>query len=129
MSDRQVAPGSAGGAGRPATRSGGQAEIIPDRQFSFLANARKEAERRGLFDIPVVDCDCHVYETTAMSEIAAYVENPAVRRPFERYSQFMIAHTFIPGNLGDRMVAGRHKTDLDQAPPAGEDEGMPRIAA
>ena len=40
------------------------------RQFSFLANARKEVARRGLDAIPVVDCDCHVYETTAMPEIA-----------------------------------------------------------
>ncbi len=112
-----------------SVRSGGQAEIIPDRQFSFLANARKEAELRGLFDVPIVDCDCHVYETTAMAEIAAYVDNPAVRRPFERYSQFMLAHAFLPGNLGDRMVAGRIKTDLDQVLPAGHYEGMHRIAA
>ena len=44
----------------------GQATVIADRRFSFLANARREAERRGLFDVPVVDCDCHVYETTAI---------------------------------------------------------------
>ena len=106
-----------------------RAEVIPDRQFSFLGNARKEAEARGLFDIPVVDCDCHVYETTAIHEIAAYVQNPAVRRPFERYSQFMLAHAFLPGNLGDRMVAGRIKTDLDQVLPQGEFEGIHPIAA
>ena len=99
------------------------------RQFSFLANARKEVARRGLDAIPVVDCDCHVYETTAMPEIAAYVQNPAVRRPFERYTQSMLMHAFLPGNLGDRMVAGRIKTDLDQVLPAGEFEGMHTIAA
>lgn len=110
-------------------RKPAKAEVIPDRQFSFLGNARKEAERRGLFDIPVIDCDCHVYETTAMPEIAAYIQNPAVRRPFERYSQFMLAHAFLPGNLGDRMVAGRIKTDLDQVLPQGEFEGIHPIAA
>ena len=110
-------------------RKTARAEVIPDRQFSFLGNARKEAEARGLFDIPVVDCDCHVYETTAIHEIAAYVQNPAVRRPFERYSQFMLAHAFLPGNLGDRMVAGRIKTDLDQVLPRGEFEGIHPIAA
>src|SRR2546423_964742 len=99
------------------------------RQFSFLANARKEVARRGLDAIPVVDCDCHVYETTAMPEIAAYVQNPAVRRPFERYTQSMLMHAFLPGNLGDRMVAGRIKTDLDQVLPQGEFEGMHPIAA
>ncbi len=110
-------------------RETARAELIPDRQFSFLGNARKEAEARGLFDIPVVDCDCHVYETTAIQEIAAYVQNPAVRRPFERYSQFMLAHAFLPGNLGDRMVAGRIKTDLDQVLPQGEFDGIHPIAA
>src|SRR5579859_2479866 len=111
------------------TREARQARIVPDRGFSFLANARREAERRGLFDIPVVDCDCHVYETTAMPEIAAYIQNPAIRRPFERYSQFMLAHAFVPGNLGDRMVAGRIKTDLDQVLPVGDFDGMHPIAA
>jgi predicted TIM-barrel fold metal-dependent hydrolase len=110
-------------------RETARAEVIADREFSFLGNARKEAEARGLFDIPVVDCDCHVYETTAIHEIAAYVQNPAVRRPFERYSQFMLAHAFLPGNLGDRMVAGRIKTDLDQVLPQGEFEGIHPIAA
>ena len=111
------------------SRKPAKAEVSPDRQFSFLGNARKEAERRGLFDIPVIDCDCHLYETTAMPEIAAYIQNPAVRRPFERYSQFMLAHAFLPGNLGDRMVAGRIKTDLDQVLPQGEFEGIHPIAA
>jgi predicted TIM-barrel fold metal-dependent hydrolase len=35
----------------------------------------------------------------------------------------------VPGNLGDRMVAGRIKTDLDQVLPVGEFEGMHPIAA
>ena len=30
---------------------------------AFLANARREAEQRGLFDTLVVDCDCHHYES------------------------------------------------------------------
>jgi uncharacterized protein len=107
----------------------GQATVIADRRFSFLANARREAERRGLFDVPVVDCDCHVYETTATAEIAAHIRNPAVRRPFERYSQFMLAHALMPGNLGDRNVAGRIKTDLDMHLPAGEHTDAHPIAA
>jgi predicted TIM-barrel fold metal-dependent hydrolase len=106
-----------------------QATVIPDRSFSFLANARKEAERRGLFDVPIVDCDCHVYETTATREIARYIENPAVRRPFERYSEGMIMHAMMPGNLGDRNVAGRIKTDLDAHLPRGEYEDAHPIAS
>ncbi|HKF78143.1 MAG TPA: amidohydrolase family protein [Candidatus Dormibacteraeota bacterium] len=106
-----------------------QATVVQDRSFSFLANARREAERRGLFDVPVVDCDCHVYETTATAEIAAYIQNPAVRRPFERYTQSMLMHAFMPGNLGDRNVAGRIKTDLDMRLPAGAYAGAHPIAA
>jgi predicted TIM-barrel fold metal-dependent hydrolase len=106
-----------------------QATVVQDRSFSFLANARREAERRGLFDVPVVDCDCHVYETTATAEIASYIQNPAVRRPFERYTQSMVMHAFMPGNLGDRNVAGRIKTDLDMRLPAGAYAGAHPIAA
>jgi len=106
-----------------------QATVVQDRSFSFLANARREAERRGLFDVPVVDCDCHVYETTATAEIASYIQNPAVRRPFERYTQSMLMHAFMPGNLGDRNVAGRIKTDLDMRLPAGAYAGAHPIAA
>lgn len=106
-----------------------QATVVQDRSFSFLANARREAERRGLFDVPVVDCDCHVYETTATAEIASYIENPAVRRPFERYTQAMLMHAFVPANLGDRNVAGRIKTDLDMRLPTGAYADVHPIAA
>ncbi len=106
-----------------------QATVIADRSFSFLANARREVERRGLLDVPVVDCDCHLYETTAIPEIARYVENPAVRRPFERYSQFMLAHALLPANLGDRTVAGRIKTDLDMQLPTGAHGDLHPLAA
>jgi uncharacterized protein len=107
----------------------GQARVMSHRDFSFLANARREAERRGLFDVPIVDCDCHVYETTATPEIAGYIENPAVRRPFELMSQGMLMHAMLPGNLGDRNVAGRVKTDLDAHLPTGAYAGAHPIAA
>src|SRR5258708_21264521 len=106
-----------------------QATVIADRGFSFLANARREVERRGLFDVPVVDCDCHLYETSAIPEIARYVGNPAIRRALEHYSQFMIAHVMLPANLGDRTVAGRIKTDLDQHLPPGAHAHLHPLAA
>lgn len=106
-----------------------QAEIIPGRSFSFLANARREVATRGLFEVPIVDCDSHLYETTAIPEIARYIDNPAVRIPFERYSQGMIMHAMLPGNLGDRTVAGRIKTDLDMQLPSGELTGIHPLAA
>lgn len=106
-----------------------QATVVRDRRFSFLANASKEAERRGLLDVPVVDCDCHLYETTALPEITRHIENPSIRRSFERSSLAMAMHALIPGNLGDRTVAGRIKTDLDMQLPAGDMTGVHPLAA
>jgi predicted TIM-barrel fold metal-dependent hydrolase len=106
-----------------------QAEVIPGRSFSFLANARKEAQRRGLFDVPVVDCDCHLYETTALPEIARYIDNPNVRRSFERSSLAMAMHALVPGNLGDRTVSGRIKTELDMHLPIGDLKDVHPLAA
>jgi uncharacterized protein len=106
-----------------------QARVIPDRGFSFLANARKEAQRRGLFDVPVVDCDCHLYETTALPEIARYIDNPNIKRSFERSSLAMAMHALVPGNLGDRTVGGRIKTELDMHLPTGDREDVHPLAA
>jgi predicted TIM-barrel fold metal-dependent hydrolase len=106
-----------------------QATVIPDREFSFLANARREVERRGLFDVPVVDCDCHLYETSAMPEITRRVENPAIRRGLENSSQFLLGHVMLPANLGDRSVAGRIKTDLDMRLPPGAHAHLHPLAA
>jgi uncharacterized protein len=77
------------------------------RGASFLANARREAEREGLFDTLVVDCDCHHYESSLYREIAPYIDNPTVRKIFESYSLGAIQTSILPGNLGDRNVAGR----------------------
>jgi predicted TIM-barrel fold metal-dependent hydrolase len=106
-----------------------QATIVPDRDFSFLANARREVERRRLHDVPIVDCDCHLYETTAMPEIVRYIENPNVRRSFERSSVGMLMHAMLPGNLGDRSASGRIKTDLDMQLPTGDRAGVHPLAA
>jgi predicted TIM-barrel fold metal-dependent hydrolase len=106
-----------------------QATIVPGRDFSFLANARREVERRRLHDVPIVDCDCHVYETTAMPEIVRYIENPNVRRSFERSSVGMLMHAMLPGNLGDRSSSGRIKTDLDMPLPTGDRADIHPLAA
>ena len=85
---------------------------------AFLANARREAERRGLFDTLVVDCDCHHYESSLYREIAPYIDNPQVRTIFETYSLPAIQTAILPGNLGDRNVAGRIRGEqIDPTPP------------
>jgi predicted TIM-barrel fold metal-dependent hydrolase len=57
------------------------------------------------------------------------VRNPAIRRAFERYSPVTLSHTFFPHNLGDRVVAGRIKTELDMRLPAGAYPDAHPIAA
>lgn len=106
-----------------------QATVVSDRGFSFLANARREVDRRGLRDVPIVDCDCHVYETTAMPEIIRYIESPNLRRSFERASLGMLMHSMLPGNLGDRSASGRIKTELDMRLPGGDRDGFHPMAA
>jgi predicted TIM-barrel fold metal-dependent hydrolase len=93
--------------------------VDPDRApTAFLANARREAERRGLFDTLVVDCDCHHYESALYREIAPYIDNPTVRAILETYSLAAIQTSILPGNLGDRNVAGRIRGEqIDPTPP------------
>jgi uncharacterized protein len=90
---------------------------------AFLANARREAEARGLFDTLVVDCDCHHYESSLYREIAPHIDNPTVRAIFSSYSLPAIQTSILPGNLGDRNVAGRirgEQIDPVSAQPAPE---------
>lgn len=85
-----------------------EARLLPDRrQPYYLDNAEREMRRRGLYDIPIVDCDSHCYETVCLPEIVAYIENPNVRRSFEFNSPLIIEPGLISGNMGDRTVGGR----------------------
>ncbi|MCP3473313.1 amidohydrolase [Bradyrhizobium sp. CCGUVB1N3] len=45
-----------------------------------LANARKQAEDRGLDDVLIIDVDCHHYETDNIVEVIQYVENEPLRQ-------------------------------------------------
>ena len=84
------------------------AELLPERQQSYhLINAERESRRRGIFDIPVVDCDSHCYETSSLPEIVAYMENPNIKRSFMFNSLQLVEGAMISGSLGDRTVAGR----------------------
>ena len=84
------------------------ARLLPDRrQDHYLVNAEREARQRGLFDIPVIDCDSHCYETVCLPEIVAYIEKPNIRRSFTFNSPMIVEPGLISGNLGDRTVGGR----------------------
>jgi uncharacterized protein len=87
-----------------------QARLLPNRRQDYhLVNAERESRRRGLFDIPIVDCDSHCYETSSIHEIVGYMENPNIRRSFEVSSAEFIQATVLPQNLGERTVGGRLK--------------------
>ena len=85
-----------------------EARVLPDRrQDHYLVNAEREARQRGLFEVPVIDCDSHCYETVCLPEIVAYIENPNIRRSFTFNSPMIVEPGLISGNLGDRTVGGR----------------------
>ena len=105
--------------------------VDPERRLEFLAHAEVEARRRGLQDVTIVDCDCHHYETQSLTEIARYMDRPAIRRVFERYSPGAIARQMMPGTPGDRNVAGRVRgAEFDPTiPPEALDPGLHPVAA
>jgi hypothetical protein len=118
---------SASDAGRP------RVEVVRDRQRDFLANARREVDRRGLRDMVVVDCDCHHYESSSYPEITPYIDDPSIRGAFERYSPRVLANSLLPGNLGDRDLAGRIRREVrtETAPAGAADDtgGVHPVAA
>ena len=85
----------------------GDAELIEPGSIDFLAAAERQSRARGLYDIPIMDCDSHHYESSCYREIAPYIRNPSVRRPFETYTLRVLQNSILPGNLGDRNLAGR----------------------
>jgi uncharacterized protein len=93
------------------TRTDRRAVVLPERRTAFLANARREAERRGIDDVLVVDVDCHHYEQSCYREVARYIENPNLKRIFANYTLGAINTSILPGNLGDRNVAGRIRSE------------------
>src|SRR5262249_8889337 len=62
-------------------------------------------------------------------EIARYIDNPNIKRSFERSSLGMAMHALVPGNLGDRTVSGRIKTELDMHLPTGQRTDIHPLAA
>jgi predicted TIM-barrel fold metal-dependent hydrolase len=76
----------------------------------LLRNARRQAEKRGLDEILVVDVDAHHYETEAWSEIAKYLEDPVLRHlaTAGRHPSLASYSAFLPTQVsGHQDVAGR----------------------
>ena len=70
----------------PSISEIGDAEVLDADKIDLLANAEIESRRRGLYDVPIMDCDSHHYESSCYREIAPYIEDPSVRRPLETYT-------------------------------------------
>jgi predicted TIM-barrel fold metal-dependent hydrolase len=105
-----------------------EAEVIAPEKVDLLAAAEREALKRGLFDVPIMDCDSHHYESSAYREIAPYIRAPSVRRPFERYTLRVLQNSLLPANLGDRNLAGRIRReyrDEEDVRLLGRDGGHP----
>jgi predicted TIM-barrel fold metal-dependent hydrolase len=71
---------------------------------NYLDNAEQSALKRGLYDFPIVDSDCH-YMLTPMDKLAEFVEEPWKSRLMEgmRGARYHL----VPRDLGDRTQAGR----------------------
>ncbi len=75
---------------------------------NYLDNAEQSALARGLYDIPIVDADCH-YLGTPLNELAKYLDEPYKSQLSFIYGVKGTANV-IPGDLGDRTNAGKLKS-------------------
>jgi predicted TIM-barrel fold metal-dependent hydrolase len=76
----------------------------------LLANARRQAEQRGLDDVLIVDVDAHHYETEAWSQIVQYLEDPVLKHlaTAGRHPSLASHSAFLPTQLsGHQDLAGR----------------------
>lgn len=82
-----------------------------------LANARRQAEERGLDGILIVDVDAHRYETEAWSEIASYLEDDVLRHlTFTGRSPSMASYSaFLPSPGGGQQDPPRARAGATDA--------------
>ncbi|WP_299450173.1 amidohydrolase family protein [uncultured Pigmentiphaga sp.] len=80
----------------------------PDFNTSrHLANARMQAERRGLDKVLVVDVDAHHYETDNLLPIIDFIEDPVLRQSALNMYQYKGAASVIYDQPGMQDVGGR----------------------
>ena len=80
----------------------------------LLAHARKEANRRNLDDVLIVDVDAHHYENEHMAEIVPFMENDVLRQLSHDRPWRPARHILLPA--GDRLSGhGRPRHALSAA--------------
>ncbi|MEI2415931.1 amidohydrolase family protein [Orrella sp. JC864] len=72
-----------------------------------LANARRQAEARGLDEVLIVDVDCHHYETDNLLPIIEYIEDPVLRQTALNMYQYKGANAVLFDQPGYQDVGGR----------------------
>jgi hypothetical protein len=72
-----------------------------------LANARQQADARGLDDVLIVDVDCHHYETDNFAPILEYIEDPSLRQVAINTYQYKGPGAVLYDQPGYQDVGGR----------------------
>jgi predicted TIM-barrel fold metal-dependent hydrolase len=72
----------------------------------LLAHARKQAHRRHLDDMLIVDVDSHHYENEAFDEILPFMENDVLRQ-LTLSGRAKARHSIMPSQLGFQDMGGR----------------------
>jgi uncharacterized protein len=73
----------------------------------LLTNARKQATRRKLDDLLIVDVDAHHYENENFAEILPFMENDVLKQVSMSVSAKGGRHGLLPTNLGHQDMGGR----------------------
>ncbi|QSO54126.1 amidohydrolase [Alicyclobacillus curvatus] len=74
---------------------------------NFLDHAQQQALKKGLYEFPIFDADCH-YFATPFDELALLIEEPW-RHRLRSATSGANRITAIPHDLGDRTLGGRTK--------------------
>jgi predicted TIM-barrel fold metal-dependent hydrolase len=73
-----------------------------------LANAERQARKRGFDKFLIVDADAHHYETESWQEITNYIEDPVLRQEGRGGVMRLIGGVpLLPGQVGNQDLSGR----------------------
>src|SRR5262249_8674752 len=73
----------------------------------LLAHARKEAHRRNLDDVVIVDVDAHHYENEHIQDILPFMENDVLRQLATAATMKGGRGTLMPTQVGYQDMGGR----------------------
>jgi predicted TIM-barrel fold metal-dependent hydrolase len=72
-----------------------------------LANARRQAEQRGLDDVLIIDVDAHHYETDNMAAIIDLIEDPVIRQVAVNTYKYRGSNAVLMDQPGYQDMGGR----------------------